>query len=75
MPLLILLLVMMANVPACNPAPTPGPATQQSSKSSLPLSDRGNQPRKLTTIILAIDRVRRATGWGTPASIPVQLHT
>jgi hypothetical protein len=68
MPLLILLLVMMANVPACNPAPTPGPATQQSSKSSIPLSDRGNHSGKLTTIILAMDRVRRATGWGCYSS-------
>jgi hypothetical protein len=69
MPLLILLLVMMANVPACNPAPTPGPATRTAT-ASLPLSDRGNQSGKLTTIILAMDRVRRAAGWGTPASIP-----
>jgi hypothetical protein len=70
MPLLILLLVMMANVPACNPAPTPGPATQQSSKSSIPLSDRGNQSGKLTTIILAMDRVRRATVWARFYSSP-----
>jgi hypothetical protein len=69
MPLLILLLVMMANVPACNPAPTPGPATRTAT-ASLPLSDRGYPSGKLTTMILAMDRVRRATGWGTPASIP-----
>ena len=75
MPLLILLFVMMANVPACNPAPTPGPATQQDSKSSVPLSDRGNSSGKPTTIVLAMDRVRRATAWRTPAFLQASQPT
>ncbi|HKO30794.1 MAG TPA: hypothetical protein VJU54_06625 [Nitrospiraceae bacterium] len=69
MPLLILLLLMMANVPACNPAPTPGPATRTST-AAIPLSDRGNPPTKPTSIVLVMDRVRRATLWRTPTAIP-----
>jgi len=69
MPLLILLLLLIASAPSCSPAPTPRPATRPSS-TSIPSTNRGSPPGGLPFIRSVTGRVRRATAWRTPTSIP-----
>jgi len=69
MPLLILLLLLFASVPSCNPAPTPRPATRPST-TSIPSTDRSSPPGGLLSMRSVTGRVRRATAWGTPTAIP-----